>query len=62
MHLRQHCRAFEQSPEDSLKIGRALTVLGRKAGIYGMIGGQVIDVKETGHAVCRRCAGYYISN
>ena len=41
-------RAFEQSPEDSLKIGRALTVLGRKAGIYGMIGGQVIDVKETG--------------
>jgi len=28
-------RAFEQSPEDSLKIGRALTVLGRKAGIYG---------------------------
>ena len=23
----------------------------RKAGIYGMIGGQVIDVKETGHAV-----------
>ena len=44
-------RAFEQSPEDSLKIGRALTVLGRKAGIYGMIGGQVIDVKETGHAV-----------
>ena len=44
-------RAFAQSPEDSLKIGRALAVLGRKAGIYGMIGGQVIDVKETGHAV-----------
>ena len=46
-------RAFEQSPEDSLKIGRALTVLGRKAGIYGMIGGQVIDVKETGHVVSK---------
>lgn len=46
-------RAFEQSPEDSLKIGRALTVLGRKAGIYGMIGGQVIDVKETGHAISK---------
>ena len=46
-------RAFEQSPEESLKIGRALTVLGRKAGIYGMIGGQVIDVKETGHAVSK---------
>ena len=24
-----------------------------KAGIYGMIGGQVVDVKETGHAVSR---------
>lgn len=46
-------RAFEESPKDSLKIGRALTVLGRKAGIYGMIGGQVIDVKETGHAVSK---------
>ena len=43
-------RAFEQSPEDSLKIGRALTVLGRKAGIYGMIGGQGVGGKENGHA------------
>ena len=41
-------RAFEQSPEESLKIGRALTVLGRKAGIYGMIGGQVADVELEG--------------
>lgn len=46
-------RAFEKSPEDSLKIGRALAILGRKAGIYGMIGGQVIDVKETGHAISK---------
>ena len=44
-------RAFVMDPEDSLTIGRALTVLGEKAGIYGMIGGQVIDVRETGHAV-----------
>lgn len=44
-------RAFETAPQESLKIGRALSVLGRKAGVYGMIGGQVIDVKETGHAV-----------
>lgn len=44
-------KAFVMEPEDSLLIGRALTVLGEKAGIYGMIGGQVIDVKETGHAV-----------
>ena len=26
-------------------------MLGEKAGIYGMIGGQVIDVKETGHSI-----------
>ena len=37
-------RAFVMDPEESLTIGRALTVLGEKAGIYGMIGGQVIDV------------------
>lgn len=44
-------KAFVLEPEDALIIGRALKVLGKKAGIYGMIGGQVIDVKETGHAV-----------
>ena len=44
-------QAFVTEPEESLMIGRALRVLGEKAGVYGMIGGQVIDVKETGHAV-----------
>ena len=34
-------------------IGNAIRVLGEKAGIYGMLGGQVIDVKETGHAVSK---------
>ena len=28
-----------------------MKILGNKAGIYGMLGGQVVDVKETGHAV-----------
>lgn len=46
-------RAFDLAPAESLTIGKALQVLGRKAGIYGMIGGQVVDVKETGHAVPR---------
>lgn len=45
------CKAFLLDPDHSLEIGRALSVLGKKAGIYGMIGGQVIDVKETGHEV-----------
>lgn len=28
-----------------------MKILGNKAGIYGMLGGQVVDVKETGHAL-----------
>lgn len=44
-------QAFALDPEESLLIGSALRILGEKAGIYGMIGGQVIDVKETGHEV-----------
>lgn len=46
-------KAFVLEPEDSLTIGSAIRVLGEKAGIYGMLGGQVIDVKETGHAVSK---------
>lgn len=46
-------KAFVMEPEDALVIGRALSVLGEKAGIYGMIGGQVIDVKETGHQISK---------
>ena len=34
-------------------VSNAIRVLGEKAGIYGMLGGQVIDVKETGHAVSK---------
>ena len=51
-------KAFVLEPEDSLTIGNAIRVLGEKAGIYGMLGGQVIDVKETGHAVFKRCVRY----
>lgn len=43
--------AFAAAPEEAAASGRALGVLAGKAGIYGMIGGQVIDVKETGHAL-----------
>lgn len=43
--------AFESRTADGAKVGMALGILSRKAGIYGMIGGQVIDVKETGHEV-----------
>ena len=43
--------AFEEYPEKALQIGKAMKILGNKAGIYGMLGGQVVDVKETGHAL-----------
>jgi len=35
--------AFEMAPEKSLLIGKAIRILGQKAGIYGMIGGQVVE-------------------
>lgn len=44
-------KAFDMHPEKSLEIGKAIQILGRKAGIYGMLGGQVVDVKETGHQI-----------
>lgn len=37
--------------EDAERVAKALKILGRKAGIYGMIGGQVVDVQSTGKVV-----------
>lgn len=39
--------------EDAKTIAKALQVLAKKAGIYGMIGGQVVDVQSSGSAVLR---------
>lgn len=39
------CSAFQLEPENT-NIGRALNVLSKKAGVYGMIGGQVVDVQS----------------
>ena len=44
-------QAFDMEPSQSLRIGKALQILGRKAGIYGMIGGQVVDVKSSGETI-----------
>ena len=39
------CRAFER--EETLGMAaRAMKILGNKAGIYGMVGGQVVDVEN----------------
>ena len=37
--------------EDPERVAKALRIIGRKAGIYGMIGGQVVDVQSTGRAI-----------
>ncbi|MBR6358612.1 MAG: polyprenyl synthetase family protein [Lachnospiraceae bacterium] len=48
------CRAFElgkndeKSTERNLRVMRALKILYEKAGIYGMIGGQTLDVLKDG--------------
>ena len=39
-------RAFDLLDIDYVRVARALQVLSRKAGVYGMIGGQVVDVES----------------
>ncbi len=46
--------AQAEDPAGMTRIGQALQILGEKAGIHGMIGGQVIDVRESGHALTRQ--------
>lgn len=44
-------KAFDMEPVKSLQIGQAFQILAKKAGIYGMIGGQVVDVESAGKAI-----------
>ena len=46
-------KAFSLYPEKSLEIGKALQILAKKAGIYGMIGGQVVDVESEGKKISK---------
>ncbi len=46
------CTAFDLEPDKSLRDRKSNSVsLDRKAGIYGMIGGQVVDVKASGKKI-----------
>lgn len=40
-------QAFDMT-DDPARVGRAIRVLAEKAGIYGMAGGQAVDVEKTG--------------
>lgn len=46
-------KTFSMFPEKSLQIGKALQILAKKAGIYGMIGGQVVDVNSVGQSLSK---------
>ncbi len=43
--------AFDIEGTDVRYIGKAMQILAKKAGIYGMIGGQVVDVKSCGERI-----------
>ncbi len=45
-------RAFEMEPENPV-VGKAMAVLARKTGITGMIGGQSVDVEQSGKDLSR---------
>lgn len=46
-------KAFDTAPEKVPEAGKALQILARKAGIYGMIGGQTVDVAQSGKSLDR---------
>lgn len=41
-------QSFDFEDADCRNVGRAIQILAKKAGIYGMIGGQVVDVSSDG--------------
>ena len=45
-------RAFEMEPENPA-VGKAMAVMARKTGITGMIGGQSVDVEQSGKDLSR---------
>ena len=44
------CKAFSDGADEewNIRVAKALKIFGTKAGIFGMIGGQVVDVEKTG--------------
>ena len=54
-------RAFDSDTPPE-RIGKALKVLGHKAGIHGMVGGQVVDVENNGNFVGEDMLYYVYKN
>lgn len=55
------CRAFLLEP-DNQRIGQAILVLSRKTGIYGMLGGQSVDVTNEGKPISKEMLDYIYEN
>lgn len=55
------CRAFLLEPKNQ-RIGQALLVLSRKTGIYGMLGGQSVDVTNEGKPISKEMLDYIYEN
>ena len=51
--IETEAKTFSMFQEKSLLIGKALQVFAKKAGIYGMIGGQVVDVTSVGQRLSK---------
>lgn len=48
--------------EDAKRVGRALQILGDKTGIYGMLGGQTVDVQNDGKSLSTDELDYIYAN
>ena len=53
--------ALEMEPENP-NVGKALRILAKNAGIYGMLGGQVVDVESEGLPLSPGKAGFYLQS
>jgi len=51
-------KALVKYPAESERIGKALIVMAEKAGVHGMIGGQVVDVMGGGETISRKQLDY----
>ncbi len=55
------CKAFTMEPENQ-GLGKAFTILATKAGVNGMIGGQVVDVEMTGKRMSKEQLEFVYEN
>lgn len=54
--------SFDTENADKERIGRALQILGEKTGLFGMLGGQSVDVKNEKKAIDYRMLEYIYAN